>query len=120
MATLDKACTLHPQAKWWIKGDGCDLVSSFEKSLRQEWNGDVDLGNGELQQLYRTYQDRLKMIENLTMNVFVGEKKQDIVKTLKEEEETLRGDIVFITHGMFYACECHIDVSFYSIGRGKL
>ena len=60
------------------------------------------------------------MIENLTMNVFVGEKKQDIVKTLKEEEETLRGDIVFITHGMFYTCECHIDVSFYSIGRGKL
>lgn len=84
MATLDKAYTLHPQAKWWIKGDGCDLVSSFEKSLRQEWNGDVDLGNGELQQLYRTYQDSLKMIENLTMNVFVGEKKQDIVKTLKE------------------------------------
>ena len=83
-------------------------------------HGDVDLGNGELQQLYRTYQDRLKMIENLTMNVFVGEKKQNIVKTLKEEEETLRGDIVFITHGMFYACECHIDVSFYSIGRGKL
>ena len=30
------------------KGDGCDLVSGLEESLRQEWNGDVDLGNGEL------------------------------------------------------------------------
>ena len=80
MAILDKACTLHPQANWWIKGDGCDLVSGLEESLQQEWNGDVDVENGELQRLYRTYQDHLKMIENLTMNVFVRERNRILLK----------------------------------------
>ena len=26
-------------ACWWIKADGCDIVSGLEESLRSEWNG---------------------------------------------------------------------------------
>lgn len=63
MATLVEAHQVHPSAHWWIKADGCDIVSGLEESLRNEWNGDVDLGTGELQKMYDGYVKRLKRIQ---------------------------------------------------------
>ena len=53
MATLDEASRLHPNARWWIKADGCDIISGLEESLRLEWNGDVDFGTSEVHVLYK-------------------------------------------------------------------
>lgn len=65
MVTLDEACKAHPNARWWVKGDGCDIISGLEESVNCDWNGDVDHGDGQLQALYQMYMDRLKRVKNL-------------------------------------------------------
>ena len=30
-----------PNSWFWIKGDGCDLVSGLSESTKMEWTGDV-------------------------------------------------------------------------------
>jgi len=59
VATLDQAHAAHPRARWWLKADGVDIVTGLEESVRREWNGDVDLGNGELQALHKEYLERV-------------------------------------------------------------
>lgn len=65
IATLDEASLQHQNDSWWVKADGCDLVSSLEESMRLEWNGDVDFGDGKLQQLYESYHQCLQGLEDL-------------------------------------------------------
>ena len=65
MATLEEAHQVHPSARWWVKADGCDIVSGLEESLRNDWNGDIDLGTGEWQKMYQKYLDHLERIQSL-------------------------------------------------------
>ena len=60
---LDEAAKHHPNAWWWLKADGCDVVNGLAESMRGAWSGDVDLNDGELQQQHKAYQDRLARIE---------------------------------------------------------
>ena len=96
MATLDEACRLHPDAKWWIKADGCDIVSGLEESLRLEWNGDVDFGTSEVQLLYSLYRRRLELLDKIACDKSVQSKRQLLVQTLHQEQSTLHTDIKFI------------------------
>ena len=52
---MDEAHRLLPHARWWIKGDGVDLLCSLQESVSGDWNGDVDLGDGQLQLLRAEY-----------------------------------------------------------------
>ena len=46
---LDEAVKVLPNEEWWIKSDGCDVIPGLTESVRLEWSGDVDLGDGSLQ-----------------------------------------------------------------------
>lgn len=48
---LDEAHKANPDASWWLKMDGCDLVEGLGESVDQMWSGDVDLADGALQEL---------------------------------------------------------------------
>ena len=37
------------------QGDGCDVTTSLEELVRNEWNGDVDFGDGTCQQMHQEY-----------------------------------------------------------------
>ena len=50
---------------WWVKGDGCDLVSGLQESVRMNWSGDVDLNTGELQAQYHAYRELIDFISLL-------------------------------------------------------
>lgn len=50
---------------WWIKGDAVDLVAGLGESVKEEWTGDVDLGDGSLQEIFKGYQKRLQMISKI-------------------------------------------------------
>lgn len=93
---MDEACRLHPKTRQWIKADGCDVVGGLKESVQLEWNGDVDLGTGELQQMYRTYQDRLKRVKSVTRNIFVPAERYYLIQTLKQERDELKKDLTFI------------------------
>ena len=66
MFLIIKVATLDHDSHWWIKSDGCDVVSSLMESMRNEWNGDVDLGDGAVQKLHAEYCKRLELIEDLS------------------------------------------------------
>ena len=99
MATLDDASRVHPSAKWWIKADGCDIVSGLEESVRLEWNGDVDYGTSELQLLYSSYRHRLDLIEKLSSDDPLEDRRQFVLENLQREYNVLCADINFIGEG---------------------
>ena len=75
MATIDHAVEVHPEAKWWIKADGCDIVSGLEESVRLEWNGDADYVTEAVQELYHMYRTRLSAIDMLCMNQSIVDRR---------------------------------------------
>jgi hypothetical protein len=55
---------MNPNACWWLKMDGCDLVKGIGESVDQVWTGDVDLADGVLQEQHTCYLDRLEFTTN--------------------------------------------------------
>ncbi|CAH3163834.1 unnamed protein product [Porites lobata] len=58
VAVLKKIKERNKNGRWWIKADACDLRKGLRESMRHEWAGDCDLGDGKLQTLYQEYMDR--------------------------------------------------------------
>lgn len=101
---MTEAHKLHPDARWWIKGDGCDVVSGLEESVCLEWHGDVDFGIGELESMYSTYLKRLTDMDIFKSNVCLGENRAKIVGLLSTEQEQMKADNLFVTEGMYNVC----------------
>ena len=68
-----------PNALWWLKGDGCDVITSLEESVRKEWNGDVDFGDGSCQEMHQNYLNSLDEVSKLKANVFNSSEKQAVI-----------------------------------------
>lgn len=41
---LDEAVRALPNATWWVKSDGSDVIHGLTESVKKEWSGDVDMG----------------------------------------------------------------------------
>lgn len=63
MEVLREGKRVHPDAWWWVKADGCDIVSGLKESTKKEWSGDVDLNNGEIHELHSQYIDSLRFLD---------------------------------------------------------
>ena len=102
---LDAAAKSQPYTKWWIKGDGCDLVSGLTESVRLEWEGDVDLDDGLLQESYDAYIQRLNFLEEIG----VGSRSDpaSLDKDLKECLQILRADKEFLLKSKFSPLTMH-------------
>ena len=94
IATIEEAHRVHPSASWWVKADGCDIVSGLEESVRLEWNGDVDMGTGELQVMYQDYMGRLERIRSMRDRGI-----QDSLRVLLHEKVDLTEDLDYISQG---------------------
>ena len=66
VATIKLAASQLPNSRWWIKSDGCDVVSGLMESTRNVWNGDVDYGDGFVQEQHSEYLKRLKFVDDLS------------------------------------------------------
>ena len=42
---LEKLVSVNPTARWWIKGDGTDVIKGLWQSVSGEWSGDVDFND---------------------------------------------------------------------------
>ena len=85
-----------PDSRWWMKSDGCDVVSGLMESMRNEWNGDVDLGDGAVQKQHATYCERLQDIEDLSnCDTF------SLGSCLQKSHSQLIEDGLFIDSGIF-------------------
>lgn len=57
----------HPDGRFWLKADACDVQSVLQHSVRGEWNEDCDLCDGKLQSLRRAYEDRVACLDVRSM-----------------------------------------------------
>lgn len=109
MAILDEAVRLLPDAMWWLKADGVDVVSGISESVRLEWSGDVDLNDGEVEKVRVAYLNRLKFIENIGMNRSNDQLQHDL--TVLEKE--LKEDLTFLSAGELpckRVCAVHVSI----------
>ena len=88
---LDQAASVHPDAWWWIKTDGVDIVRGLGESMRGEWSGDIDLNDGSLKIMYDEHQKLLKFIDDM------GIVQSCYITELKEVDELLLKDLIHIT-----------------------
>ncbi|XP_065917202.1 uncharacterized protein [Dysidea avara] len=87
---LDEAAKQNPDAWWWVKADGCDIIKGLKESSRLEWSGDVDLGDGFLQDKYSNYKERLKAAEK------VGLCDENVVQDLSGTLNAISKDLEFL------------------------
>lgn len=88
VATLDEAVRLLPDAIWWLKADGVDVVAGIHESVSLEWNGDVDLNDGEVQKMREAYLNRLSFIGSIGMGT-TGNLQHQLSTLEAELEEDL-------------------------------
>ena len=98
-AILDEAHQVCPNSQWWIKADGCDLVSGLGESVQQVWGGDVDLADGKMQKMHDAYLKRLREISHITGDMSDLTERQLLIARLGKERENLEEDIRFIGSG---------------------
>lgn len=56
---LTAAKKSNPNGRWWVKADGTDMKMGLLESVKNEWSGDCDLGDGSLQVRIEEYHNRL-------------------------------------------------------------
>ena len=58
VAGIQQLKTANPDGRYWIKLDATDIKAGVFESMKGVWNGDSDLGHGELQRLLAKYDYR--------------------------------------------------------------
>ena len=94
---LQKLSAGNPNAKWWIKGDGTDVVKGLWESVSGQWSGDVDLNDGRLNDLYKNHRDRIAWVKRIGLNnSTLNQIKTDLAKALDDNST----DLTFVTSGV--------------------
>ncbi|XP_062569842.1 uncharacterized protein LOC134231905 [Saccostrea cucullata] len=52
----------NPGGRYWIKLDGTDVKEGLQHSMKEKWDGDVDMLDGQLSKLQEEYRLRLKSV----------------------------------------------------------
>ncbi len=92
---MDEAALAHPDSWWWIKADGVDVVSGLGVSVSGRWSGDVDLGDGALDNLRQTFHTQIQLVKS--MGVPNREAESLALEDLKEIQKITLEDIDFIS-----------------------
>ena len=85
---LQSASKSNPDAWWWIKADGVDVVKGLCESTRGVWSGDVDLNDGKLKKIYQDLQSQLKWLKGIGLD-----DRRD-KKTIKSDLSTAMNKLV--------------------------
>ena len=91
IAALKHLKEAHPEGRFWIKVDACDLKAALQESTRGIWNGDVDMVDGKVAALHKEYMHRKAL-----MNDAIDKLLQNVVKMV----DLLKEDIVFLAAGL--------------------
>jgi len=86
------------KGRFWIKTDGTDVKAALQESLRQELNGDVDLLDGKLQDIWREYEARISSCETISEDNNIS--REDLVIAFAALIATLEEDIEFLDDGL--------------------
>ena len=95
MATLDEGAHLFHGAVWWVKADGVDVLHGLGESVRKQWSGDVDLGDGQVKRMHEAYLKRLQFAKQIGLSCSLEQSKEDFMHLVAELEE----DLHFLSSG---------------------
>ena len=88
--------SLNPNAHWWIKGDGTDVIKGLWQSSTGGWSGDADLNDRKLNQQFTEFCQRNEKINNIGSQESVEAIKVELMSVV----ETVQEDLQFISSGM--------------------
>lgn len=97
MAVLEEAKKVHPEAQFWLKADGCDLIEALGESVDGNWSGDVDLDDGEVSEQHSKYTHRLSQLDRLCKDITLDSNREKSSAELKNELSQLHKDLEFIS-----------------------
>lgn len=83
----------NPTGRFWVKIDGTDVKTALMESMRGDWNGDADLGDGTLAITRKQYDERVKSAIAFTDK---DKDKKALVDKLMACVSKLSDDIVFL------------------------
>lgn len=101
MVAFEELKEVNPSGRFWLKLDATDLKDALMESMKGVWNGDVDLGDGKLQELRGLYDGRVNPVTGLTGCVSRGDLEVELRSWLVQLEE----DIEFLDDGFMKAAE---------------
>jgi hypothetical protein len=87
----------YPNGRWWLKADGTDIQEGLRESMRNEWSGDVDLGDGKLGIKYSKYLEYLKLVSNIGLKDRAS--SNNIKEDLQQMCSKLSTESEFLTNG---------------------
>ena len=93
----------NPKGRFWLKADGTDVKAALQESVRREWNGDVDLLDGKLQDIRREYEARISSCETISKANDIS--TEDLVAAFTALIAALEEDIIFLDDGLQKAVE---------------
>lgn len=94
-STILQLKIVNPEGRFWIKLDATDMQPGIFESMRGVWNGDTDLGNGELMRLRAQYDERKAEFHTLLSK----QNKEQLVEDLEIVIERLEDDKTFLGNG---------------------
>lgn len=96
MKALKTAHEKNKNARWWIKADATDVNQGLRESMKNEWSGDVDLGDNCVILLHKKYIHQLEFIRKIGLK----DHRITIIEDLNNLEAVLIDDKVFLEKGL--------------------
>ncbi|KAK3739432.1 hypothetical protein QZH41_015586 [Actinostola sp. cb2023] len=78
--------------RFWIKIDGTDIKTAIMESVKGVWNGDVDLGDGKLQELRKGYDECVADVRKFELST--------TEMTANKLQNILNDDVAFLMNGL--------------------
>ena len=92
---MDEAAGINPDAWWWLKADGCDIVKDLKESVKLQCSGDVDLADDSLQNKYDDYVKRLQMAKVFGKTIRIaGKELSDILEDINKDLDFIQSGTV--------------------------
>ena len=86
----------NPKGRFWLKADACDLKAVLQHSMRGEWNGDCDLGDGKLKVLRDQYLARVDCLDVSKLQINQNILQRQISRAIDQ----LECDLEFLEEGL--------------------
>ncbi len=75
------------------------MVSGLMESVRGEWGGDVDLGDGQLQKQFEEYSDRISTVKGICRQLGNPVERSRTILDIAVIKKHLEDDLEFIPTG---------------------
>ena len=105
-AMLNKIAKENLGGRFWIKADGCDVSKGLRESMRHEWAGDTDIGDGALQRLNDIYNKR----RDFCCKLGIGARKNVLTTDLGQLLAELDANLSFLDKGLTSSKKIYNDM----------